>query len=328
MSIALKLLRLFNPETAHNLGLQAMKWKLGAPGVRVSSFDGIGSMLFNTPINSPIGLAAGFDKNGYLVDVIEKYGFGFMEVGSVTHLGGIGNPRPRMFRLDDGSIMNRMGLNGEPAIDIAKRLSKVKSRCFAVNIAKTHSPDIMGEQAIVDICSTYQILKDHGALGFYTVLNLSCPNTPDGRSFSEKGPLTELMHALNRIRDFNIPLLVKLSPIMAASNSEVDDLTNVCNSFGIKGYICSNTVPFEHDKFGRGGLSGNSKLSLMLIKMIKARDPRNTIIGCGGVFSGDDAMDYLTSGCSAVQVYNGFVSGPHAGPRFAHTIIDQLEAMV
>lgn len=336
MSIAFNFLKLFNPETAHNLGLQAMRWKLAAPGHRVgiSRGNAASKVVLGNALKNPIGLAAGFDKNGYLPDVIERYGFGFMEVGSVTHLGGIGNPRPRMFRLPDGSIMNRMGLNGDPAIEVAQRLQKSISRCWGVNIAKTHSPDIMGDKAVLDICSTYQILKEHGALGFYTVLNLSCPNTADGRSFGEAGPLKDLLWALNPLRDHARPLLVKLSPVAHGSKSSLEELVKVCNDFNIKGYVCSNTVPHDHPEFGKGGLSGNSKLSHLLIRMIRSMHVRYgvdnhpdypVIIACGGIGRGNNVIDYMDSGADLFQAYNGFVSGPNAGPRFAHNVIDEME---
>src|SRR5205823_6386898 len=147
------------------------------------------------------------------VDAAIEYGFGFVEVGSVTFRGGPGNPKPRMFRLDDRTIMNRMGLNGDSAEIVAARLAQVKTPFFGVNIAKTHSPDILGDAAIEDICSSYRLLM---SFGMYTAINVSCPNTREGRTFEDPAPLSELLGALNAIRKDSTspPLLVKLSPVL------------------------------------------------------------------------------------------------------------------
>src|SRR4051794_14011314 len=131
--IGYQALRWVPAEAAHDLGKWAMRRRLLAPGP-CELTDGQAPRLFNHQLPNPIGLAAGFDKNGQIVDAAIEYGFGFVEVGSVTFRGGPGNLKPRMFRLDDLTIMNRMGLNGDPAAVVAARLAQVKTHFFGVNI--------------------------------------------------------------------------------------------------------------------------------------------------------------------------------------------------
>ena len=145
--MAYQALRVLPPEAAHDLGKWAMRRRLLAPG-RCQVAANESPRLFGHALPNALGLAAGFDKNAQIVDAAIDYGFGFVEVGSVTFRGGPGNPKPRMFRLDDVTIMNRMGLNGDPAAVVAARLEQVQTKYFGVNIAKTHSPDIVGDAAI------------------------------------------------------------------------------------------------------------------------------------------------------------------------------------
>jgi dihydroorotate dehydrogenase len=319
-----QLLRALAPEAAHDLGKWAMARRLLAPGPIVLA-DESRPTLFGQKLPNPLGLAAGFDKNGQIVDAAMDYGFGFVEVGSVTFRGGPGNPKPRMFRLDDQTIMNRMGLNGDPAEAVAGRLANVRTPYFGVNIAKTHSPDILGEAAIEDICGSYRLLN---CFGFYTAINVSCPNTREGRTFEDPAPLKELLSALNALRaGQNVPpLLVKLSPVLDPAEADgaarLEQVLEVCEAARIDGYICCNTLPTEHPKFGRGGMSGQAirPRAWRMCEFITGRLSR-PVIGLGGIFTRDHLEGYLQRGCTAVQAYNGFVRGPTAGVRFAHRVL-------
>ncbi len=315
---AYHLLRLLDPERAHNIALEAMLDRRLAPGPYKS--DSTETHLFGVPINNPLGLAAGFDKNGLLVDAIHDYGFGWSEVGSVTYLGGEGNKRPRMFRVGDRDVMNRMGLNGEPAWLVRERLLMAKSKAYGVNIAKTHNPLIMGDAAIKDISESYRLL---GGLGAYTVLNISCPNTTEGKTFEDPIALQELLSACRDHRR-DRPLLVKISP-----NIQMDDLAEVLDlsrEFNLSGFVCSNTLPWVHKKYGKGGRSGDAvrSLSLALVRYVRAHTG-HFVIGCGGIFDAVHARQYLEAGAGLFQVYNGFVRGPNAGPRFAHRLLELME---
>ncbi len=327
-----KSLCLLSPERAHAVAKWAMKKKLRAPvqpGVA-----GHGSMLFGRALTNYLGLAAGFDKNGELVEVFEDYGFGFLEVGSVTRNGGQGNPKPRLFRIGDDALLNRMGLNGEPADYVAHRLRWAKNPGpYGVNIAKTHSPEIMGDAAIRDISDCYQTMRPYG---FYTVLNISCPNTREGKTFEDPAALRELLAEVVTRLDYRNykPLLVKLSPISTITNgmrwSELDKLIDVCLEFKIDGFVCCNTIPQDHPKFGRGGLSGPEcfQQALGVVKFIRGVLAKSgsgqAIIGCGGIRSGYEMWEYENAGALAFQSYAGFVRGPNAGPQFASKVLQQF----
>lgn len=319
---AYQILRALPPEPAHELGKWAMARRLLAPG-KISLASERRPTLFGHKLPNPLGLAAGFDKNAEIVDAAIDYGFGFVEVGSVTHLGGPGNPKPRMFRVDGQTIMNRMGLNGHPAELVAGRLAKVQTPYFGVNIAKTHSPDILGDKAIDDILSSYRLL---GGLGMYTAINVSCPNTRDGQTFEDPGPLADLLAALGRIRQESStpPMMVKFSPVLDPAEPDgtgrLEKVLDVCAAAGVDGYICCNTLPTEHPRFGRGGLSGPAvrEKAFRIVEFIASRDRSRPIIGVGGILTRADMDGYLLRGCVAVEAYNGFVRGPLAGVRFAH----------
>ncbi len=321
-------LKLLPAERAHDWGKWAMGRRLLAPGP-VTLADNDRPRLFGTLLPNPLGLAAGFDKNAEIVDAALAYGFGFVEVGSVTFGGGRGNPKPRMFRLDDQTLMNRMGLNGDPAEIVAGRLARVRTPLFGVNIAKTHSPDILGDAAIEDIVGSYRLLR---SFGLYTAINVSCPNTKEGRTFEDPTPLRELLSALNPLRHEAKapPMVVKLSPVLdpdeaggTGAAGRLEQVLAVCEEAGIDGYICCNTLPGEHPKFGRGGISGNAirPRAYRMIEFI-AKTIHRPVIGCGGVLTAEHLRGYLDRGCVAVQAYNGFVRGPLAGTRFAHRLLE------
>ena len=317
------LLTLLDPERAHDIAVKGMLKRRFAPGPyepEGKNPDVFKTHIFGTKINNPIGLAAGFDKNGLLVDVAEDYGFGWVEVGSVTYQGGQGNKRPRMFRVGFRDVMNRMGLNGEPAWMVRERLLMCRSKAYGVNIAKTHDPDIMGDAAIQDMAESYRLLS---GLGAYTVLNISCPNTSDGKTFEDPIALKELLSACV-VHRRDRPLLLKVSP-----NIQMDDLDQILElsrEFNLSGFICSNTLPWVHKKRGKGGRSGDAvrALSVSLARYI-VNHTGHLVIGCGGIFSAVEVLQYQKSGCRLFQAYNGFVRGPNAGPRFVHKVLELLQ---
>lgn len=312
-----KLLMKIDAERAHDFAVWAMKHRLLAPGRFATSESK--TKLFGFEIDNPLGLAAGFDKNGELVDSIREYGFGWDEVGSITYLGGEGNPKPRIFRLDEESLLNRMGLNGKPAYQIVERLKKAKTP-FAVNIAKTHSPDILGDSAICDIVSTYKlVINELEPLEklIYVTINLSCPNTQEGKTFENPESLGELLSEVRKIGG-RTPKLVKFSPNLWGSN--LDEIIKIADSF-VQGYVCGNTLSFAHDVYGKGGGSGGmlrSVTPLLLVSIRKRTD--KVIIGCGGIDSGVQASAYESYGADVCQAYTGFVRGIHSGVRFAHDV--------
>ncbi|MEK6891231.1 MAG: dihydroorotate dehydrogenase 2 [Nanoarchaeota archaeon] len=318
------LLRL-DPETAHKFGKFGMKhgfFSLGRFRTEESK-----TKLFEVEIDNPIGLAAGFDKNGELVDCVRKYGFGFIEVGSVTYKGSKGNPKPRLFRLDGGNLLNRMGLNGDPATDVINRVSHSKSP-FALNITKTNDSSLKGDKAIEDIKNTYNLayafLRNNNNLA-YIVLNLSCPNTEDGKTFEDDpNSLSDLLSAIREVGYFS-PVLIKLSPNLPSK--KLEKIVEVADN-SVSGYEVVNTLGITHDKYGKGGKSGPELKEYALdgVKEI-VKLTKKPIIAVGGISTGEDAYNLMEASngqAKAFLAYTGFVykhrNNPYAGPRFAHQV--------
>lgn len=317
-----KSLLLLDPEKSHTIAKWGMKNRLLSPGPFISKYQCI---LFGTQIHNKLGLAAGFDKNAELIDVIQDYGFGFIEIGSITYHGSRGNPKPRLFRLDDKNLLNRMGLNGLPAAQVVENIKKANNKHFGINITKTHSPDILGDKAIEDVASTYKLINEYG---LYNVLNISCPNTKEGKTFEDPSALSELLKEITLHRK-KVPLLVKLSPSLVMNSRPEQILGNIiqiCSYYNVDGFVCSNTIPFTHPVHGKGGKSG-SDLYEYVLKMIQfARTfTDKTIIACGGIMTSHEAMLLQYAGANFFQAYTGFVRGPNAGVNFAHIVNKGIE---
>jgi len=312
-------LRRLPAETAHNLALKGMRKRRFAPGVCRYNAEYEYAVL-GTSLPNPLGLAAGFDKHGLLPGVIRDYGFGYVEVGSVTWQPHGGNPRPRMFRVNDWDIQNRMGLNGPGAEQVLANLEGAPDDCYGVSVAKSNKPGVTGDKGIADVLRTFVAVRDKG---FYTVLNLSCPNTEHGTTFEAPEILDELLPDVAKLA--KLPWGVKLSP-----DSDHDDFLktlDVCEAHGCDFYVMGNTLPADHPKFGKGGRSGRDVRPLALGKMedIRVHLPRAKVIACGGIFTGSDMTLYELKGAHAYQALNGFVRGPYSGPRFAHDVIAEWQ---
>lgn len=318
-SLVQKLLKWLPAETAHKLGLAAMQRGWFAPGSAQTRDLKFPVHFLGQNLPSPLGLAAGFDKNGILPVTIWSYGFGWVEVGSVTWRPCKGNPRPRMFRLNDWDIMNRMGLNGIGASAVYENLRKspAPEESYGVNITKSNYPDVIGDKGIQDILCSYDRLK---TCGFYTVLNLSCPNTHDGVTFEDPAMLAELLPKIQELSSPNRPWGVKLGP--ASTYPDLDKTLAVCERFGCHFYVMGNTMPTDHPKYGKGGRSGRDLRAAAMgrVQFIKHATYK-PVVGCGGVFTGSDARLYQKAGADVVQAYNGFVRGPYSGPAFALDVV-------
>lgn len=314
------LLKQLPPELAHTIAKAGMKRGWSAP----DAFPYIQERdisLFDIPISNRLGLAAGFDKNAELLDTFEDYGFGWLEIGSITWGGGPGNKKPRLFRVEGWDILNRMGLNGRPASEIVGILEKRPSAKFAVNITKTHNPNIVGDAAIRDVMLTYSLLKHYG---IYCCLNISCPNTKEGKTFEEPESLKDLLlgiHSDPQFGNTTKPLVVKLSPTLSDQPEKLSKIISICEENKVAGYETSNTLFQEHPQCGKGGRSGKGVLpkSLQLTHMVRQRTQK-VIIGLGGIFTGSEMFLYKLAGADFFQAYNGFVRGPYAGPLFAHRV--------
>lgn len=298
--------------------------------------------LWGLSFPNPIGLAAGFDKDARLLPFWEHVGFGFAEIGSVSAQPSEGNPRPRAFRLPkDRALINRMGLNNEGAEAIARRLDDRLQQCsrpVGVNIAKTHDPAITGDDAVDDYCRSFRLLAPHAS---YVVLNISCPNTEDGRTFENPDALRSLLSAIQQEReavDYDGPLLVKLSPLYSEEvvyDSQIEEIIDCAQAHAIDGFVIANTlshldnVSLDTDsdrleRIGAGGLSGPplARRADRLVRYVyRATDGTLPIIGVGGIDSAEAAYRRIRSGASLVQLYTGLV---YEGPGLVRTIKEQL----
>lgn len=287
--------------------------------------------MWGLQFKNPLGLAAGFDKNGHIPEIMEAIGFGFLEIGSITGDPSTGNPKPRMFRLPaDHGLINRMGLNNDGAKTIVKRLkNKNISIPLGVNIAKTHDPKVMGDLAIRDYVHSFIEAKK---VADYITVNISCPNTTEGKTFEEPAALKELLSALS-IRDDArvVPTLVKVSPDL--SKSQLMSLLDICEDHRVHGYVACNTSSDRNglqtpqptlDRIGRGGLSGRplASQSIPIIRWISdALKGQKPIIGVGGIDSFATALEMMLAGADLLQMYSGLI---YRGPGLIKSINRQL----
>lgn len=307
--------------------------------------DALAQSIWGLDFPNPVGLAAGFDKNARLVPFWERVGFGFVEVGSVSARPSAGNPRPRAFRLpDDEALINRMGLNNQGAESIARRLRRFeqrRSRPLGINIVKTHDPSIMGAEALDDFRTSFRALAPSAD---YMALNISCPNTQEGKTFEAPDALDDLLDAIFSERanlDVDVPILLKLAPPLSAQvifDSQVEEIVTVAETHGVHGFIAANTAsdrnglstdPAMLDAIGSGGLSGPplAKRSTRLVRYLHQKtDGAVPIIGVGGVNSAESAYAKIRAGASLVQLYTGLIyEGPGLIKRIKEGLVKRLE---
>ncbi len=277
--------------------------------------------LGKTRLTSPIGLAAGFDKNGELLSLLQTLGFGFLELGSVTAMESLGNPKPRVFRLPiDESMINRMGLPNWGADKFATHLAKQKlTTPIGINIAKTPG----SKNGIDDFAKSFQTLHH---LGCYVVFNLSCPNTADGKTFEDPILFAEFAAKMAQLRQelsVTKPILVKLSP--DTDTKAVHKIVEESLKQGFDGFVVSNTSSTRNElatdvktieKTGRGGLSGKALLTLATQQLKTVHEivgNKKILIGVGGIMALKDVLAKFAAGAQLVQIYTGFIYG---GPFF------------
>lgn len=330
----------FDPEKVHHFVVKRLKWfheyfPLGQTILR-SSFDikikGLEREVFGIKFKNPVGLAAGFDKNGEYIEALSDIGFGFIEVGTVTPLPQPGNDKPRMFRLEaDKAIINRMGFNNKGVDTLAERLRLLKSKNSEIviggNIGKNKNTP--NEDAVIDYIKCFDRLHE---VVDYFVVNVSSPNTPGLRALQEKEPLMDLLNTLekrNQQNQVKRPILLKIAPDL--TNEQLDDIVEIVLATRIAGVIATNTTI---DKGGlhsddslvkeAGGLSGKplTQRSTEVIRYLSQKSNKAfPIIGVGGIHSPQDAKDKLDAGASLVQLYTGFI---YEGPWLIRDICKAL----
>lgn len=291
--------------------------------------------VFGLRFPHPIGLAAGFDKNARAVPALAALGFGFVEIGTITQHAQPGNPRPRLFRLpSDQALINRMGFNNEGADAIAKRLARQPESPVPLGISLGKSRATPLEDAVSDYLASLDQLYPWAD---YFAVNVSSPNTPGLRALQERDRLDGLLAALQawlreraeaeneRIK----PLLVKVAPDL--DEAALDELVGVCLARGASGLIAVNTTVSRDGLSAAvpaalrdepGGLSGrplHARAVEVVRLLAKRTEGRLPIIGCGGVFTVDDAQRLLDAGASLLQLYTSFIyEGPGVARRLAH----------
>lgn len=314
-----------DPERAHRLTVTALKaLPLRAPAAAGPLATTVAGLHFP----NPVGLAAGFDKNGEVPDALLALGFGFAEVGSITPLPQVGNPTPRLFRLvEDRAVVNRMGFNNEGGAIVAQRLQARRDRpgVIGVNIgANKDSAD-----RIVDYAQLTQVMAP---LASYLAVNISSPNTPGLRALQDEGALTGLLDAVLEARgqvcgDRGPPIFLKVAPDLEPA--DIDAIASIALDRGLAALIVSNTTiarPGLRSRHGSepGGLSGVPLRDLALQRL---RDFRNAtggaipLVGVGGIASAEDAWTRIRAGASLVQLYSALV---YKGPGLARKIVRDM----
>jgi dihydroorotate dehydrogenase len=320
------LLFLINPERAHYVVAHGLRLIMKIPGVSLVfqfvygfKHKNLVREVFGLRFENPVGLAAGFDKNAYLVDEYANLGFGFIEVGTVTPKAQVGNPMPRLFRLPkDEALINRMGFNNDGMFAMQKRLASRKSKVIVGgNLGKNKvTPN---EEAEEDYCLSFETLFDDVD---YFAVNVSSPNTPNLRALQEKEPLKKLLirlQKLNQSKQKPKPILLKIAPDL--TNEQLDDVIEIVLETNLAGIIATNTTLSREGLKSSadlsnemGGLSGrplrerSTEVIAYLHDKSKGKIP---IVGVGGIHSAEDAIEKLKAGACLIQLYSGFIyEGP------------------
>jgi dihydroorotate dehydrogenase len=331
-------------ETAHELVLKSLAL---APRFATASFadryhrSPFGKLRrFGLTFDNPVGLAAGFDKDGIALQSLAALGFGFIEAGTVTYSAQLGNPKPRLFRLPlDRALINRAGFNNEGAEAFALRVAKARPNCvLGVSIGKSKSVPL--EEAADDYLKTFDLVNE---VADYVAVNVSSPNTPRLRELQHARHLDQLLSALQQrnheLADRNgqklTPILLKLSPDL--TDDELEQALEVAQRREISGLIATNTtidrsnLQTEANKvasYGEGGLSGaplRFRARMMVAKVHKLTGGSLPVIGVGGIFTAEDAWEMIAAGASLIQVYTGFI---YEGPSMVARINDGLRHIV
>ena len=320
-----------DPETAHNLAIKSLKLNL-IPNLMDNNKDDpmFKSTLFGKVIDNPIGIAAGFDKNGEVYNSLFKLGFGFVEVGTVTPLKQYGKPKPRVFRLvEDQALINRLGFNNLGAKNVSNRIrSNLNMGLLGINIGPNKDSS--------DRLNDYLIgLRTFHDIADYITINISSPNTENLRSFHDKEKFNELMNLIQEEKvklESKIPIVVKISPDI--SEEQIELVSKILLKQKVSAVIISNTTAGNREKLNdilkhqKGGLSGKpleEEANELISKFYTLLKDKIEIIGVGGVDSGESAHKKFLAGASYVQLYTGMV---FQGPNIVGKIKKELKEIL
>ncbi len=326
------ILFLFDPEKVHYFTFSLIRnmTKLGFGSIFRSLWQVNDKRLernvFGLTFKNPVGLAAGFDKDAKLYKELDNVGFGFIEIGTVTPKGQIGNPKQRLFRLkNDQAIINRMGFNNGGVNAAVERLKSNKKVLIGGNIGK--NTGIKPEEYTADYLACFNALHSYVD---YFVLNVSCPNVSSHAKLNDKEYLIELIEAVqeaNRAFDVQRPIVLKIAPDL--NDQQLDEIVELVQETRLDGVIASNTSVSREglkaskerlEEIGNGGLSGKpiTDTSTRVIKYLSDKSNQSfPIIGVGGIHSVQDALDKIDAGASLVQLYTGFI---YEGPQLIKNI--------
>ncbi len=332
LDLALPLMRLLPPEAAHRASLRALGAGL-APRTPATDPADLAVRLWRRNLPNPVGLAAGFDKDAEVVDAMLGFGFGLVEVGTITPRPQAGNPKPRVFRLsEDRAVINRLGFNSNGLEAAARRLAQRRGKggIVGANIGKNRDT----QDDVGDYVEGVRVLAP---LADYLTINISSPNTPGLRNLQRKSAVTrligQLMEARGRAAPRNPPpLLVKIAPDLTAD--ERSDLAEAALSSGIDGLIVANTTVarpatlasrFAHEPGGLSGAPLFAPSTALLAEMYRLTSGKIPLIGVGGISSGADAYKKIRAGASLVQLYTALVfHGPGLVQRIKRELLDLL----
>lgn len=344
-SLLRPLLFRLSPETAHELALHALSFsprlvkRLLAPRPTHQSFGEL--RRFGLNFSNPVGLAAGFDKDGMALESLAALGFGFIEAGTVTFEPQPGNQRPRLFRLPgDKALINRAGFNNKGAVAFAQQVRTHRPDCtLGISIGKSKTAAL--ENAVEDYLRSFETVYP---VADYVAVNVSSPNTPGLRELQRAEQLEVLLQALQRRnhelsepggRPRLMPLLVKLAPDLESEDLKL--IVDVVKRTGVAGMIATNTTTRreglstskeEIAACGEGGLSGmplRERSTKMIATLYNLTSGLVPIIGVGGIFTAEDAWEKICAGASLIQLYTGFI---YQGPRIAQEINEGLAMII
>ena len=315
----------FSPEVAHSLAIKALKLN-NFPINKIIKSEILQTNFCGKKLFTPVGVAAGFDKNAEVYNPLFNLGYSFVEVGTITPNPQYGNPKPRVFRLEeDEALINRLGFNNSGSEEISSRMAKInKKGILGINIG----PNKDAENRIEDYISCF---KKFHSLADYIAVNISSPNTENLRDFHKRDELNSLIKELKNVKEklnSKVPIAVKVSPDL--NDEQIEVVSNILLDQEIEIIIVSNTSDKNRDKLNninkleKGGLSGKPLYHVSndtISKFYKLLGNKIKIIGVGGVDSGEAAFEKIIRGASLVQLYTGMV---YKGPGIASSISSEL----